>query len=88
MFPLNPILKFFFFATLGSILYSQLSIESGKFQLARWSHEVGLFPAIPVTLEGKVGWFGGGGTKRGGGGLKNGKKHFCSKVLQKIQTKI
>ena len=27
-------------ATLGSILDSQLSWESGKFQLARWSHEV------------------------------------------------
>ena len=31
-------------ATLGSILDSQLSWESGKFQLARWSHEVALFP--------------------------------------------
>ena len=31
-------------ATLGSILDSQLSWESGKFQLARWSHEVVLFP--------------------------------------------
>ena len=30
-------------ATLGSILDSQLSWESGKFQLARWSHEVVLF---------------------------------------------
>ena len=29
-------------ATLGSILDSQLSWESGKFQLARWSHEVAL----------------------------------------------
>ena len=33
-------------ATLGSILDSQLSWESGKFQLARWSHEVVIFPAI------------------------------------------
>ena len=33
-------------ATLGSILDSQLNWESGKFQLARWSHEVALFPAI------------------------------------------
>ena len=30
-------------AILGSILDSQLSWESGKFQLARWSHEVVLF---------------------------------------------
>ena len=30
------------FATLGSILESQLSWESGKFQLARWSHNVAL----------------------------------------------
>ena len=30
-------------ATLGSILDSQLSWESCKFQLARWSHEVALF---------------------------------------------
>ena len=30
-------------ATLGSILDSQLSWESGKFQLARWSHRVALF---------------------------------------------
>ena len=30
-------------ATLGSILDSQLSWESGKFQLARWSHGVVLF---------------------------------------------
>ena len=30
-------------ATLGSILDSQLSWESGKFQLARWSHEVVIF---------------------------------------------
>ena len=29
-------------ATLGSILDSQLSWESGKFQLARWSHAVAL----------------------------------------------
>ena len=28
----------------GSILDSQLSWESGKFQLARWSHEVVIFP--------------------------------------------
>ena len=32
-------------ATLGSILDSQLSWESCKFQLARWSHEVVLFSA-------------------------------------------
>ena len=31
-------------ATLGSILDSQPSWESGKFQLARWSHEVVIFP--------------------------------------------
>ena len=31
-------------ATLGSILDCQLSWESGKFQLARWSQEVVLFP--------------------------------------------
>ena len=31
------------FATLGSILDSQLSWESSKFHLARWSHEVALF---------------------------------------------
>ena len=31
-------------AILGSILDSQLNWESGKFQLARWSQEVGLFP--------------------------------------------
>ena len=30
------------FATLGSILDSQLSWESGKFQLARWSHKVAI----------------------------------------------
>ena len=30
-------------ATLGSILDSQLIWESGKFQLARWSHNVALF---------------------------------------------
>ena len=36
--------QFVFMATLGSILDSQLSWESGKFQLARWSHEVVLFP--------------------------------------------
>ena len=30
-------------ATLGFILDSQLSWESGKFQLARWSHEVVIF---------------------------------------------
>ena len=29
-------------ATLGSILDSQLSRESGKFQLTRWSHEVAI----------------------------------------------
>ena len=34
----------FLIATLGSILDSQLSWESGKFQLARWSHEVVIFP--------------------------------------------
>ena len=34
----------YFIATLGSILDSQLSWESGKFQLARWSHEVVIFP--------------------------------------------
>ena len=33
-------------ATLGSILDSQLSWESGKFQLARWSHEVVLFSVL------------------------------------------
>ena len=33
-----------FFATLSSILDFQLSWKSGKFQLARWSYEVGLFP--------------------------------------------
>ena len=33
----------FIIATLGSILDSQLSWESGKFQLARWSHEVVIF---------------------------------------------
>ena len=32
-------------ATLGSILDSQLSWESGKSQLARWNHEVVLFSA-------------------------------------------
>ena len=31
-------------ATLGSILDSQLSWESSKFPLARWSHEVVLYP--------------------------------------------
>ena len=31
-------------ATLGSILDSQLSWESGKYQLARWSHKVEIFP--------------------------------------------
>ena len=34
---------FFHIATLGSILDTQLSWESSKFQLARWSHEVVLF---------------------------------------------
>ena len=34
------------FATLGSILDSQLSWESGKFQLARWSHRVVLFSSL------------------------------------------
>ena len=43
------------FATLGSILYSQLSWESGKSQLARWSHNVALFstmkpPTHPVPI--------------------------------------
>ena len=33
-------------ATLGSILDSQLSWESGKFQLARWSHRVALFSGL------------------------------------------
>ena len=33
-------------ATLGSILDSQLSCKSGKFQLARWSHEVVLYPDL------------------------------------------
>ena len=32
----------YFISTLFSILDSQLSWESGKFQLARWSHEVAL----------------------------------------------
>ena len=32
-------------ATLGSILDFQLSWKSGKFQLARWSHEVVIFSA-------------------------------------------
>ena len=41
-------------ATLGSILDSQLSWEYGKFQLARWSHEVVLYsvrtrPTDPTT---------------------------------------
>ena len=31
-------------ATLGSILESQQRRESGKFQLARWSHEAVIFP--------------------------------------------
>ena len=34
------------FATLGSILDSQLSWESGKSQLARWSHRVVLFSGL------------------------------------------
>ena len=34
---LNQLQRCIFFATLGSILDSQLSLESGKFQLARWS---------------------------------------------------
>ena len=33
-------------ATLGSILDSQLSWESGKFQLARWSHRVALWSSL------------------------------------------
>ena len=44
------VLSWFYIATLGSILDSQSSWESGKFQLARWSHEVALFPVrIPPT---------------------------------------
>ena len=44
----------FIIATLGSILDSQLSWESGKLQLARWSHRVVLFlvrtdPTRPTT---------------------------------------
>ena len=34
---------FYIFATFGSILASQLIWESGKVQLARWSHNVALF---------------------------------------------
>ena len=40
----NPFKGIVFIATLGSIMDSQLSWESGKFQLARWRHKVGLFP--------------------------------------------
>ena len=36
-------------ATLGSILDSQPSLESGKFQLARWSHIVVIFPKGPSS---------------------------------------
>ena len=36
--------QFLYIATLGSILDSQLSWESSKFQLARWSHGVVIFP--------------------------------------------
>ena len=36
------IIQYLDIATLGSILNSQLSWESGKFQLARWSHRVAL----------------------------------------------
>ena len=46
-----------FIATLGSILDSQPSWESGKFQLARWSHEVVIFPERtnhPPTLKWNV----------------------------------
>ena len=44
------------FATLGSILDSQLSWESGKFQLARWSHNMALLswnhlPTHPLTCS-------------------------------------
>ena len=38
--------QFGFFAKPGSILDSQLSWESGKFQHARWSHRVALFSSL------------------------------------------
>ena len=43
-FHISKHIIYVFIATLGSILDSQLSWESGKFQLARWSQEVALFP--------------------------------------------
>ena len=43
---LSKVYLFFFIATLGSILDSQLSWESGKSQLARWSHRVVLFSGL------------------------------------------
>ena len=45
--------KSVFIATLGSILDSQLSWESGKFQLARWSHEVVIFSVRTVRPAGR-----------------------------------
>ena len=41
-------------ATLGSILDSQLSWESGKFQLARWSHKVVIFSVRTVHPAGHL----------------------------------
>ena len=51
---LSSIFLWVIIATLGSILDSQLSWKSGKFQLAIWSHEVLLFsvrtnPTWPTT---------------------------------------
>ena len=49
----NRFLYSHFIATLGSILESQLSCESCKFQLAKWGHKVALFLSYaghPPTL--------------------------------------
>ena len=40
----TTLVSFLTIATLSSILDSQLNWESGKFQLARWSHEVVIYP--------------------------------------------
>ena len=54
---MGPLL--FYIATLGSILDSQLSWESGKLQLARWSHRVVIFlvrtdPTRRVSLKSPI----------------------------------
>ena len=43
-------------ATLGSIFDSQLSWEFGKYQLARWSHRVVIFPHSVSSWNSQLSW--------------------------------